>query len=443
MADLLRRRPSRAVRPSTSGDRSTMSRRVLALTTSPLPYGDRITDGPGYRMWNLLHVVAAEHEVHILSLYESFHEGRRDFGSVSEDGIPVETIPHTPESVARRIRALAPDVLYLPWSSTMFLGRSNRDLPTVLDFVGPGLLESYVSQGHVPLPLLRLQLESFRHGDFFMTTSERERYYLLGLLAASERLSMGDLRPDDPLIHVVRMSHPVEPPTAAQRRPERKGDELVVLLGGSFLPWYDYSLLAAAIERLAPDTRSALRVVVLGGNPRMPEVEAQVRRTLSRGASHDVVEFTGLVPFKRRSEYYLGADAALSIAPETVEDELSSRTRIVDCLWAHLPVITPGRDEYSALLLQAGAGFRYDPRPEGLAEILERVVADRSLLTTARSRIDALLSGPFNPKQAAAPFLEFIESPRLSQRMPARWGGPARAGLWVRDLVKSVRTGRM
>jgi glycosyltransferase involved in cell wall biosynthesis len=418
-------------------------RRILAVTTSPLPYGEQITDGPGYRMWNLLQEVRRSHEVHVLSLYESFHQRRGNLEAVSEGGVHLERPSHSPRVVSRRVREIDPDVIYYPWSASPFVGNANRDIPTILDFCGPGLLESFAGQGHIPAPLLRQKLDSFWGGDFLITTSDRQRFYILGLLAASGRLTMGTFARDDPLVHVVRLTPPAEPPRATTLRPEREGEELIVLLAGAFLPWYDYSKLASSIKQLDDHSRSAIRLVVVGANPRMPEVEERVRGAFGGEGVRDVVHLAGYVPFSKRAEYYLGADVALSIGPHSVEDELSSRTRIIDYLWAGLPVITSGRDEYSAMFIDAGAAFPFGQSPSSLAETLERLAEDRTLIAAAKARMDKLRAGPFNPSNVAKPVLDFIDYPHLTENRSWKWRGPFTVALWLRDLAKAIKSGRM
>ena len=266
-------------------------RRLLALTTSPLPLPGQITDGPGFRMWSLLGEVAKNHDVRILSLYESLHQGLRPSKTIEAGGITVEPHNHNPISIARRVKALGPDVLFLPWSSVGFLGGSNRSIPTILDYVGPGLLENFAALGRIPVPLLKLKLDSFWYGDFFVTTTERQRYYLIGLMAASGRLSHTAFDRHDPLVRVVRMTPPALGAPIVSHSRTSTSEPLVVLLSGAFLPWYDYHLLTEAVSLLSPSARSGIRIRVLGGNPRMPEVERFVRALLARGVSAKCVNF--------------------------------------------------------------------------------------------------------------------------------------------------------
>jgi hypothetical protein len=228
-----------------------LGKKIVAITTSPIPYGDNITDGPGFRSWNLFQQIALKNEVVILSLYESFHLKTKNEFETEENKIRIKGIRHNPSDVAFEIEKEKPDVLYLPWSSTPFLSRVKRRIPTILDYVGAGLLEEYATKGYIPITLLQMKLKSFWLGDFLITAGQRERYYLLGLLVASKKLSQARLSQEDPLIHVIPMTPPTNPPISTKKVIEKKADELVILVAGALLPWYDYSTFFKALKILA------------------------------------------------------------------------------------------------------------------------------------------------------------------------------------------------
>ncbi len=165
-------------------------KKILAISTSPFPYHDNITDGPGYRAWHLFQKIAEKNNIVILSLYESYHLKLKNEFEIQEDNISIKCVRHSPRSIALRIEQENPDLLYLPWSSTPFLSRVKRKIPTIMDYVGAGLLEDYAAKGYIPITLLQMKLKSFWLGDFFLTAGQRERYYLIGLMAASKRLSL-------------------------------------------------------------------------------------------------------------------------------------------------------------------------------------------------------------------------------------------------------------
>ncbi len=413
-------------------------RRILAVTTSPLPYRGNITDGPGYRMWNLLRRLSWDHDIRALSLYESFHQGQNALGPITQDGIRIERPASSPGQVRQYLREWDPDVLWAPWSAAPFFGNSNRDVPTLLDYIGPGLLEEFVRDGRLPVALLHIQLESFWAGDRFITTTERERYYLIGLLAASRRLSTTDFPGGDPLVRVVRMVPPADLPSKAALVP-RKDDALVVLLAGAFLPWYDYGQLSSAVNSLSGEAESNVRFLVVGGNPRSPSAVATARRNLDPLTSTGRLQILNLVPFEERAGVYASADVGLLVPPPSVEDDLSARTRVVDYLWAGLPPVTPARDEYSALALQGGAAFRYGN--QALGHLLGDLASHRERIADAKARIPAVLDGPFNPKAALPAIQEFLDAPEVTRRSGRKMRTPETWFLALRELMKrsSVR----
>ena len=413
-------------------------KRILAISTSPLPVAGQITDGPGFRMWTVLGELARQHSVHVLSLYESFHRGTpAPKPRTTPEGFQFESPSHRPSVVRRRIREIDPDIVYLPWQCCLFLDSPLREVPTIVDYVGPGLLEEFVARGRIPSEYARLFLDSFGYGDLLLTTTNRERYYLIGLLAASQRLALPGYDRSDPLVTVVRMTPPVPTASAAEVRARSVEPSLTVILAGAFLPWYDYSGLSDAVGLLGHEVAQRVRILVVGGNPRRPDIERQVRVRLTGGRNSSCFTFVGMVPFNDRLAYYQRADAGLALGANTVEDELSARTRVVDYLGAQLPILTPARDEYSSEIVAAGAGFRYESAQD-LARLLTDIAGNPSLLARARAQISQLLSGPFNSREAVGPVLEFIDHPRVRPRTGSIERKFRQIGLLARDIIASA-----
>jgi glycosyltransferase involved in cell wall biosynthesis len=151
------------------------------------------------------------------------------------------------------------------------------------------------------------------------------------------------------------------------------------------------------------------------------------------------VFFTGLVPFKKRANYYLLADVAVNIPPNTIEDELSVRTRVVDYVWAGLPLVSPGRDEYSATVLEGGGGFSYEAgNPVSLAKTLMMLLDDPEKLEEASSRMKNLLKTKFNIEGFISPLEAFIEKPSVNPRRLTPTGIGADVFLWIRDMLNLV-----
>ncbi len=215
----------------------------------------------------------------------------------------------------------------------------------------------------------------------------------------------------------------------------RSDDALVVLIAGAFLPWYDYDQLTRLLERTRDDRR--LRFLVVGGNPRDPKGAAAVRRRLEPFVAKDVVVLHDLVPFEARAGIYASADVGLLVPPPSIEDDLSARTRIVDYLWAGLPFLTPGRDEYSSLALAAGAAFRYGE--DDLAAVLRTLDQHRDQLATARKRTGGLLEGPFGLAAARASLQDFLDHPEVTRKTGRRMRTPEAWFLSLREMMRHTK----
>ena len=412
-----------------------MDRKIVAISTSPFPYGNNITDGPGYRAWHLLQELAKSYEVTILSLYENYHLKIAQESEISEKNILIKCIKPKPNRIAQIIKNEKPDVLYLPWSSTPFLSGIKQKLPTIIDYVGAGLLEEYATKGYIPITLLEMKLKSFWLGDFFLTAGERERYYLLGLLAASKRMSHGRHNETDPLIHLIPMTPPQEPPAPSKKLMQKKPGEFVLLVAGAFLPWYDYTTFFKALRILDKKAKSNLKVLFMGGNPRDPKFERLVKKMGKLSKMQEKIVYTGTVPFKQRANYYSLADVAINIPANTIEDELSVRTRVVDYIWAGLPILTPAKDEYSTAVVEADAGFAYQAGDaSSLAQAIEKIITHPERLEQSRKNMRFLLEGKFNLKNYILPLEKFIRDPYINpSRLTPRGIGP-NLFLWVRDV---------
>ncbi len=409
--------------------------KIICVTTSPYPYGDNITDGPGYRAYSLFQKLREKHDITILSLYESFHLHKLDESRYLEDGIRIRTIKYTPSRVAEAIREESPEVIYVPWSALSFLSRFKEKVPTIIDYVGSGLLEELATTGRVPAHLLKLTLDSFWRGDFLITSGARFRFFILAMLIAAKKATLITATPTDPLIHLVPMSLPPDQlPIRSPRRIDSKRIQLLV--AGATLPWYDYPTVFEALEK-ASQKGLDYEMVFMGGNPRNPDFERSIRAKAE--ALGDRVSFTGVVPFRKRSDFYERADVGLNIAKPTLEDELSIRTRIFDYMWAGLPVATCGKDQYSDLVIQEGAGFRYQAGDaDDLVDGLLLLSGDKGFMAKAKIGVSKVRNIIENDSAGIQDLEEFLKEPYVDKGRRSTARIVSAAAVTVRDYLGSL-----
>ncbi|GLZ38508.1 glycosyltransferase [Actinokineospora sp. NBRC 105648] len=397
-------------------------RKILVIT------GDAISErmaGPAIRAWHMAEVLSAEHEVRLVTVN------------------PVCAPPEAPFPVVRaKHRELDPHVA---WADVVVLQGHALELVPALK--KPGSTKIVVCDVYDPMHLelleqgkdevaeqreldlagvtkvLNTQLE---RGDFFLCASERQRHFWLGHLMSLGRLTPA-LYDADPtvrsLLAVVPFGLSGKPPQQS-RSPIKAGipgigaGDRVVLWAGGVYSWFDPLTLITAIGTLAR-RRPDVRLVFLGmrhPNPEVPEMDisAQVRALAGR------LELTGRhvffneiwVPFDQRQDWLLDADCGVTTHYEHVETTFAFRTRVLDYLWAGLPIVTTDGDSFAELVRTERLGVVVPAEdPDALAEALERVLYDAEFAQACQDRI-AVVRERFTWENVLAPLTAFCRDPR-------------------------------
>lgn len=197
-----------------------------------------------------------------------------------------------------------------------------------------------------------------RAGDVFLCASGRQRDFWLGWLAAAGRLNPY-MHAADPgferFMLVLPFGVPDEPPTTRPRRfrgvlPGIGDDDLIVVWGGGIWNWFDPLTLiqAAALTR---DRLPQLRVVFPATTVPSPDVLPMRMLSAARELSDELgltdsrVFFgSSWIPHGDFGGVLLEADIGVSLHQVSVETRFSFRTRILDYLWAGLPIIATEGD---------------------------------------------------------------------------------------------------
>jgi glycosyltransferase involved in cell wall biosynthesis len=227
-------------------------------------------------------------------------------------------------------------------------------------------------------------VNALHDGHAFLCASERQRDLWTGTLL-SQRLISPAVHDEDPtlggLLAVVPFGVPDEPPAAGDGAREHFGldpaDE-VVLWNGGLWDWLDAESVLRAVARLSPE-RPRLRLVFMGTSIAAQARGAEERaRTLARdlGLLGRVVRFNDdWVPYAQRGGWLLQADCAIAAHHDHLETRFSHRTRLLDCLWAGLPVVCTRGDELAERVEREDLGAAVAPEdPAALADALAQVL---------------------------------------------------------------------
>jgi glycosyltransferase involved in cell wall biosynthesis len=268
--------------------------------------------------------------------------------------------------------------------------------------------------------------EQLLRGDFFLCASDKQRDLWLGHLASLGRVNARTYDDDESLrrlIDVVPFGIDDEPPT--RTGPGAKGvvpgiaheDELV-LWGGGIYNWFDPLSLIHAIDRLRR-RRPTVRLLFMGGrhpNPEIPDMRMAVQaRTLAAdlGLRDSHVFFNdGWVPYEERQNFLLDADVAVSTHLDHVETAYSFRTRVLDYLWAGVPVVATSGDALAQLIESRRLGLTVPPRdPVAIETAMARLLDDRELAAACRANA-AELAPELRWERVLEPLKTFCSAPR-------------------------------
>jgi len=227
-----------------------------------------------------------------------------------------------------------------------------------------------------------------RAGDYFLCASEKQRDYWIGMLAANNRVNPHQYDADPTLrnlIDVVPFGLQSNPPvqTASALKGTYPGigpDDRVILWGGGIWEWFDPLTLIRAVERIRR-TRPEVKLFFLGikhPNPLVPDM-AMTAQAMELARELDMegtsIFFNEWAPYHERQNYLLDADVGVSLHFDHLETRYSFRTRVLDYIWAGLPVVCTRGDAIAELVQAHGLGCVVDYQDvDGLADALLHVL---------------------------------------------------------------------
>ncbi len=319
--------------------------------------------------------------------------------------------------------------------------------PIVVDVYDPFVLESLqLKSRHKMYDLdTKVQNDLLRVGDFFICASEKQRDFWLGMLAALHRINPSVYLEDETLrglIDVVSFGIPSKSPDHTKQvlkgvHPGIKKSDKLVIWGGGVYDWLDPISLIKAMAEIYKE-RDDIKLFFMGTkhpNPtisKMKMCDEAIELSQELGLSGKVVFFNDWVAYKERANYLLEADIGISLHLEHIETSFSFRTRMLDYVWASLPMISTKGDAFAELIDQHGLGMIVDYQaidqiskaivtmiddPPGLKDYSDNMLKVQDQLTWDR---------------IVKPLLKFCKNPRIHR--------PDLADEEIEDLKISVKS---
>jgi glycosyltransferase involved in cell wall biosynthesis len=385
---------------------------------------DKNMAGSGIRNWEIAHQLAKRCQVTLAIPYPT---------DLESDELSLVRIDYENED----LRPLAQDADVILLGGTVLHHHPYlRDLqvPIVVDVYAPWLLENLVWHDQddwdnwMPAyeKMFGVQMELLKNGDFFICASERQRDYWLGMLHAARRINPCTFRQDPglrKLIEVVAYGLPDEEPLPT--RPVMKGvhpaihpGDKVILWSGGLWEWLDPLTVIRSVGRLVP-RHPELKLYFMGTrhpNPavvgmNMPARAIALSQELGLYGQH--VFFGDWVPYQERANYLMEADLAVISHPQHIETRFSFRTRMLDCIWAGIPIVITQGDELADWVGHYGIGYSVPPQDvEAMASAIEHVLVSsgRPAYTQAFEPLRAKLRWSI----VARPLVDFCIQPSFA-----------------------------
>lgn len=362
------------------------------------------------------------------------------------------------ESLRRIVIGADAIVVFAPvLADNLWLGALG--IPLVVDAYDPGLLETLEQRRGEPFNAQRTWVadasrhlvEPLRWADVVLVANERQRHLVLGILAATGRLG-SRVTAEDPTLErfilTVPFGLPTEPPDeriGALRSPkgDLDADAFIAYWGGGLYAWLDPLTLIDAVGRTR-DQRIAA-VLLAGPHPTpvvgdLPMVEVARRHGAGLGLEERVRFIDHWVPYRERGAWLCDADVGVSLHHAHPETELSFRTRVLDYIWAGLPILCSEGDVLAELVSSRQLGIVVPVGdPDAVAAALEQFAAEGDPERLARRDRLATVAAEMTWTAVAEPLVRFCGSPTLSADRRVQLVDPE--GLFGR-LRRAVRIAR-
>lgn len=302
--------------------------------------------------------------------------------------------PHAPRAAIERLPEADAVITSPGWPPLMrALRRSSARV--IIDLYDPETLETLellsgrrrlVRAQAVATTLDRLH-DALRTGHHFMCASESQRDLWLGAMLGLRMIDPGAYDRDPSyrsVIDLVPFGTPEQPAAAVEGPGPRQQFGLaerteLVLWNGGLWQWLDPEAAIRALALLR-ERRPQAALVFMGGAGDHPAARrsAAAARALAAdlGLLGSGVHFNEhWVAYADRSVWLAQADCAVASARDHLETRFAFRTRLLDCMWAGLPIACTSGDELAERVARESLGAVAAPGDaEGLSNALEEVL---------------------------------------------------------------------
>ena len=394
-------------------------KKIAVFSPDSVPVKGALVAGPGIRYFEIANALErAGFDVTLLVPSESYEQSSADImikpwnltglGDAIKDKDLV-VLPQVHGGLSRAYPSVAPD-----------------DLPTAVDLYDPVLIENLGLQDESDNSVLdfdgylRSVVPILKRGDYFFCANERQRYYYLGILNVLGRINPLTFHED--ILDIVpygTSSEPAEHKSNVMRGKIVGDDDKIILWFSGIYPWFDALTLVEALPIVLKEVENAKLVILGGVHPRSHAPDDEFKKTVKRaselGLIGNSVFLVDWQPYEERANWYLESDLAVTTHKKSLETDLSHRTRVVDFIWAGLPVIVSEGDEVGNIIESSGCGYSVPVADkQELASKIITMLKDEDLREKMRDRAKKL-AVDLRWDKVVKPLVDWAKDPKIAK----------------------------
>lgn len=275
---------------------------------------------------------------------------------------------------------------------------------------------------------------SFKMADGILCASEKQRDLWLGFLLSLKLITpeMYDRRAGlREFLTVIPFGLPSQPPKKSGEGLREKfnfsPNDKVILWGGGLWNWFDPLSLIQAMN-LIQKKRKDIKLVFMGVQPPDPSLPTTTMsaRAMTLAEELELINQTVFfnydwIPYEERENFLLDADIGVSTHFEHLETEFSFRTRILDYLWAALPMVVTKGDAFAELIEKNRLGIVIPyQNAEAIAEGLMKLVNDPKEFQEIKHRVHQMKE-KFYWTSVTVPLVEMVDRLLANPPQRKRW----------------------
>ncbi len=362
--------------------------------------------GPGIRYWEFAKQISKNHNV-TLAIPNDIDKDMKLYGvdikkySLSEPGNIIE-------------QAINSDIILIHGyilENIPMLKEISKHKVLIVDIYDPFVIEnleihrkkSFAQRSEIHNHDLKVQIEQLKLGDYFICASERQKDFWIGMLSSLNKVNPQEYDISsklEKLIGLVPFGISKEEPkknreAMKEKIPNLKEDDKILIWGGGVWNWFDPLTLIKAVHILSKE-RDDIKLFFMGvkhPNPAVPEMEMTNRAielAEELGLKNKQVFFNmDWVDYEDRQNFLLESHMGVSCHFNHLETRFSFRTRILDCLWARLPVISTKGDYFAEEIQKNNLGITVGyENPQELAHAISKLSDDKEFYNKCKENID-------------------------------------------------------